>query len=188
MYAIEQAAQAAEQQHTLKQRFRMMVWRGRWHRVWSWLRGEPSELLDVTALLDGHSIRNVRSMGYQTVAINQIHGSEGRTHDFDAAFYPLQTRTEERWLGVARARSLGAELPPVDLVEVGGTYVVRDGHHRISVAAALGQREIDAVVTIWELDEPQELTTAEEQVCQPAKSIPCWSGACHAGTVGHACS
>jgi hypothetical protein len=26
---------------------------------------------------------------------------------------------------------------------------VRDGHHRISVARALGQRYIDATVTVW---------------------------------------
>jgi len=31
---------------------------------------------------------------------------------------------------------------------------VRDGHHRISVAAALGKQEIDAVVTIWQVAEP----------------------------------
>lgn len=29
--------------------------------------------------------------------------------------------------------------------------MVRDGHHRISVARTLGLAEIDAVVTAWEL-------------------------------------
>jgi len=31
-------------------------------------------------------------------------------------------------------------------------YFVRDGHHRISVARALGQAYIDAEVTVWEVD------------------------------------
>jgi ParB-like chromosome segregation protein Spo0J len=38
-------------------------------------------------------------------------------------------------------------LPPVDLVELDGTYYVRDGHHRISVARSLGQDYIEAEIT-----------------------------------------
>jgi hypothetical protein len=45
-------------------------------------------------------------------------------------------------------------LPPVVLVQVGDIYFVRDGHHRISVARALGQLNIDARVTVWEVNGP----------------------------------
>jgi hypothetical protein len=38
-------------------------------------------------------------------------------------------------------------MPPVDLVRIGQIYFVRDGHHRISVARALGRTDIDAYVT-----------------------------------------
>jgi hypothetical protein len=31
---------------------------------------------------------------------------------------------------------------------------VRDGHHRISVARALGQRDIEAEVTVWQVTGP----------------------------------
>ncbi len=41
-------------------------------------------------------------------------------------------------------------LPPVDLIQLGDTYFVRDGHHRISVARALGYAYIDANVTVWQ--------------------------------------
>jgi hypothetical protein len=41
----------------------------------------------------------------------------------------------------------GEALPPVDLVKVGEIYFVRDGHHRVSVARALGLSDIDAHVT-----------------------------------------
>jgi hypothetical protein len=33
-------------------------------------------------------------------------------------------------------------------------YFVRDGHHRISVAQAMGQTNIDAEVTEWRVFEP----------------------------------
>jgi hypothetical protein len=44
----------------------------------------------------------------------------------------------------------GDPLPPVELIQVGSVYFVRDGHHRISVARAMGQQEIEAVVTVWQ--------------------------------------
>lgn len=42
-------------------------------------------------------------------------------------------------------------MPAVELIKVGDVYVVRDGHHRISVARALGEGFVDAHVTAWEL-------------------------------------
>jgi hypothetical protein len=59
-----------------------------------------------------------------------------------------------RWLRVAAARDQGKVLPPVVLVQVGDVYFVRDGHHRISVARALGQLDIEAEVTVWHLSGP----------------------------------
>ena len=41
--------------------------------------------------------------------------------------------------------------PALDLIKVGDAYAVRDGHHCISVARALGEDYIDAHVTAWEL-------------------------------------
>lgn len=87
--------------------------------------------------------------GIHLVSIAQIVGSEGRQADFDAAFHPLRTHTQDRWINVAEARLRGVALPPVELVQVDGKYYVRDGHHRISVAKAMGQREIEAEVTVW---------------------------------------
>ena len=88
------------------------------------------------------------------VPISQICGSEGRCHDFDRDFHPLQDHNKERWLGIARARQRGKALPPVELVRVGDVYFVLDGHHRISVARALGQRHIEAKVMVWQVTGP----------------------------------
>jgi hypothetical protein len=45
-------------------------------------------------------------------------------------------------------------LTPVELIQVGDVYFVRDGHHRISVAQAMGQKAIDAEVTVLEVAGP----------------------------------
>jgi hypothetical protein len=42
----------------------------------------------------------------------------------------------------------GEAMPPVDLMRVGELHFVRDGHHRVSVARALGHNDIDAYVTV----------------------------------------
>jgi hypothetical protein len=45
-------------------------------------------------------------------------------------------------------------LPPITLTLVGDRYFVVDGHHRVSVARALGQAGIDAGVTVCEFAGP----------------------------------
>jgi hypothetical protein len=56
----------------------------------------------------------------------------------------------------------GLALPPIDVILVGEQYFVRDGHHRVSVARSLGQVEIEANVTVWEVDAP----VADAVLCQ----------------------
>jgi len=90
-----------------------------------------------------------RYAGQKSVAIEEIRGSEGRVTDFDQEFNPLRSTTLERWVSIFKARAQGKEMPPVDLVQYGDTYYVRDGHHRISVARARGEAYIDARVTLW---------------------------------------
>jgi hypothetical protein len=106
--------------------------------------------------------------GIETVPIRRIQGSQGRSQDFDPDFNPLQDRTQVRWLSVARARQGGKSLPPVKLVQVKDLYFVQDGHHRISVARALGQQDIDAEVSVWGvtglLDREESFTSEEKGI------------------------
>jgi hypothetical protein len=53
------------------------------------------------------------------------------------------------------ARQLGVALPPVDVIQVEDAYFVRDGHHRVSVARAMGQQEIEAEITAWQVEFPE---------------------------------
>jgi hypothetical protein len=111
------------------------------------------KLLDLD-LIPPSQVRGRRYGGIQSVAMDQIGGSTGRTRDFDRCFHPLDDRLRDRWISVAIARSQFTPLPPVSLVQVGDLYFVNDGHHRISVARALGESAIDAEVTVWDVHGP----------------------------------
>lgn len=128
---------------------------GQQRRLWAALTRRSNRLLSLSSQRAWPASRG-RYAGLQTVPIDKIRGtsSEGRANDFDADFHPLQAHDEERWKRVAAAWQLGASLGPVDLVQVGDTYFVQDGHHRISVARAMGQQYIEAVVTVWQQFEP----------------------------------
>ena len=115
------------------------------------LMRRSADLLHLTEVETKQSVKNRYSAGIQLVALDQIQGSQGRCRDFDRAFYPRQHHNQSRWLQVATVRALGIALPPVALVQVGNIYFVRDGHHRISVARALGQTEIEAEVRVWQV-------------------------------------
>lgn len=122
-----------------------------WHRIAARLLGRSARLLDLNQIVAGGTVSARHYLGTQTVPLRQIRGTEGQRNAFDDAFHPLATRTRGRWLSIASAWLQGASLPPVDLIRLGDVYFVRDGHHRISVARALGQQEIDATVTVWEM-------------------------------------
>src|SRR5262249_49583669 len=143
---------------------------GRVGRIWAKLRGQSRRLLDLNTVAAASAIGDRRAAGTQTVPIGQIRGSEGRCEDFDVAFHPLKAHTEDRWLSVAKANLRGRGLPPVELIQLGEVYFVRDGHHRISVAAALGQQEIDAVVTVWQVTAPAQAQCAGVERSQQYRS------------------
>jgi hypothetical protein len=99
----------------------------------------------------------------QQVALAHVVGSEGRSHDFDRAFAPLQAHTRERWQRIAIAWMNGDSLEPVRLIQLGDRYLVRDGHHRVSVARAFRAASIEAVVEQW-----FALPAPLAEACEPA--------------------
>ena len=52
--------------------------------------------------------------------------------------------SRRRWEGIWLANRRGTAVPPISVFRVGGRYYVDDGHHRVSVANALGMAAIDA--------------------------------------------
>lgn len=132
-------------------RARKRGWR---NQVQSALTGRSCRLLTLAEIDATCTVHARRHAGIRTVPIGQIRGSQDRGDDFDRDFNPLQDHNKGRWLGIAAARQRGKGLPPVELVQVGDVYFVRDGHHRISVARALGQWDIEAKVMVWRVTGP----------------------------------
>jgi hypothetical protein len=138
--------------------YRAVRWRARLNRWWSALTRRPYCLLSLKAAAEVEVDRGNLLGRICTVPTRQIQGSEGRSVDFDAEFRPLQARTQGRWLSIATACLQGIAMPPVELIQVHDIYYVRDGHHRVSVARAMGQEYIEAQVVVWEDDELPSLT------------------------------
>ncbi len=124
---------------------------GGWlHQILSALTGREGHLLPLAAIRAACAAYSTSFAGTRSVPIAKIRGSVNRYHDFDADFHPLHDHIEDRWLNIATAWQFGVALPPVDLIQVGENYFVSDGHHRISVARAMGQEHIEAMVTTWQ--------------------------------------
>ncbi len=137
----------AGQVKNLVNRFNTARFHGRISSMLGSLFGRSTHLLDLGAF---HSRNEGRSayVGIHTVRIDQIRGSESRCLDFDQEFNPRSDKSRSRWISVAQAKLNGTVLPPVELVQVGSTYFVRDGHHRISVAHSLGEKYIEAEIIL----------------------------------------
>jgi hypothetical protein len=86
------------------------------------------------------------SIGEQVVPLEKIVGTVDRRHgDFDRSFRPSPS-TRGRWERIAEARKRGEAMPPIDVFQIGDLYFVQDGHHRVSVARAMGDKDINANV------------------------------------------
>ncbi len=127
------------------------------------MRGQSTELPsydEVRKALQAREI-GVRPT-LKEVPLEKIVGSVGRYRDFNSAFLPKNEALQERWARVDAARESLEGLPPVDLIQVGDFYFVRDGNHRVSVARAHGEKTIEAYVTPVETSIPIEAKSPEE--------------------------
>lgn len=110
------------------------------------LTGQPNRLLSFEEVRAKLGLRGSTYRGLQRVPLAHIIGSVNRYQDFDRAFLPIQRHTADRWIAVGTVLFQDGHLPPVRLYKVGEAYFVLDGHHRVSVARALGWNEIEAEV------------------------------------------
>ena len=113
------------------------------------LLGRSNSLLTLEPSSASLRLSDRHYAGIQSVPIQRIRGTENRFWDFDSKFRPLRDHSRQRWVNIARLHWMGETLPPVELIQFGEHYYVRDGHHRVSVALARGQKHIDAFVTYW---------------------------------------
>ncbi|MGZ6695595.1 MAG: hypothetical protein ACXVFL_08115 [Solirubrobacteraceae bacterium] len=88
-----------------------------------------------------------RPLGIEAIAVASIDGTveAQKARTFDAAFRPARGE-REHWKRLWLAQAHGAAMPPISVYRVGARHVVRDGHHRVSVARDLEYATIDADV------------------------------------------
>jgi hypothetical protein len=112
------------------------------------IRGEHTlnRLLSFDDVRREHAANNRLHRGTRVVEVDQIVGSVGRWRDFDRSFLPARASGGERWKRIDRAFQGGEDLPPVELYEIGDTYFVVDGHHRVSVARYHDVPTVEAAV------------------------------------------
>ena len=88
-----------------------------------------------------------RRLGEQLISLDSIVGTVDRAREFDRAFRPTSARVRERWQRINLAQRRGESMPPIDVYRIGELHFVKDGHHRVSVARALGHTDNNAYVT-----------------------------------------
>jgi hypothetical protein len=123
------------------------------------LRGEPGDvnvILPFEEVIAALGRTGEHRLGLQVIPLDSIVGTVDRTREFDRQFRPTTGRGRVRWERVAAAMRRGESLPPIDVYRIGELHFVRDGHHRVSVARALGRSDIDAYVTAVETRVPIE--------------------------------
>ena len=137
-------------------------------RLAGWLRGQPRDvgrilLLDEVVAAQGR--RGERYLGLQTIPLDTVAGTVDSRRDFDRKFRPTSNRVRQRWERLDLAQRRGVFLPPIDVYRVGDLHFVMDGHHRVSVAVATGQKTIEAHVTEVLTRTPAAGTSAVATCC-----------------------
>jgi hypothetical protein len=119
-------------------------------RLSAWLRRSPDDvniMLPFDEVVAALGRTGERRRGLQVIQLDSIVGSVDRSRDFDRRFRPTSGQSRERWQRLALAQRRGESIPPIEVYRVGEMHFVMDGHHRVSVAHALGLKTIEAYVT-----------------------------------------
>ncbi len=119
--------------------------------VISRLSGHDNRLVSLSSVLEAASAGNESYIGIREIPVDSIVGSENRADDFSRGFHPRKRWIGERWVHIHHLMSQGSLNDAVSVFEVGGAYFVRDGHHRVSAAKALGLAFMTAEVRSYPL-------------------------------------
>ncbi len=111
------------------------------------LTGKSNELLSYETVRQQLRALESNKTELRDIPLNAIVGSVGRYSDFTRNFLPRRDSDQQRWAGVMSKATDLIGLPPIDVYQVGETYFVLDGNHRVSVARQLNASSIQAFVT-----------------------------------------
>ena len=105
------------------------------------------------------NLSNRKLLGTKDIPVDKIVGALGRPDDFDHKFRPLKKYLQDRWVNTYVRLELDG-WSPILVHKIGEDYYVEDGHHRVSVAKAIGIAFIEAKV--WEYP----VSVIEEVCCR----------------------
>jgi hypothetical protein len=133
-------AQSAFARQRRRRRFDKLVGR---------LRGSTAQLGSLEDALGERPPALRRLAGLQAISLCSVVGTAepAKARVFDGRFRVPET-SRRRWEALWLANRRGAAVPPISVFRVGDRHYVDDGHHRVSVAKALGMAAIDAEVTV----------------------------------------
>jgi len=149
--------------------------RARLEQLWSRITGIKSTL----PMFPGQNDRispSRKLLGIKDIRVAEIVGTLNRETDFDSQFRPLKKHNEERWINIYILNEQDG-WSPIVVHKVGEQYFVEDGHHRVSVARAIGMEFIEAKV--WEYAiQPKPAEIYEPAICCMEKhpSKACMTG------------
>jgi nucleotide-binding universal stress UspA family protein len=137
------------------------------------LTGQSNELLSYDTVANQLGSQGSAERGLREIPLDAIAGSVGRPNDFTRDFLPKYDGDLERW---TKVRMLAGDpgtsgLPPIKVYQVGAAYFIVDGHHRVSVARALGATHIQAYVTEVHTRAPLSANATPDEVIAKAESI-----------------
>ena len=115
------------------------------------MRGRDNQALLLSQVMENVTVGGGTYVGVQEVGIDRIVGTENRGEDFSRDFHPRKRWLASRWIAIYGLMTRSEFHEPISVIEVGGTFFVRDGHHRVSVAKALNKEFLPASVTRYNL-------------------------------------
>jgi len=90
--------------------------------------------------------------GIKDIRVKDIIGSESRSSDFSMGFLPVHKWMAQRWTLVRKLLLDDKISEPIKVLKYGGSYFVRDGNHRVSVAKTNAIDYLTAEVTVLQTD------------------------------------
>lgn len=129
------------------ERYHQHARQAEWQEYWAHMTRSECSLLKYEEVANRLHIHQQIPLGHRMVLLRHIVGSVGRYREFTKnRFLPRATVLQDRWVAVDVTMNSFRGLPPVELYKIGEGYFVIDGNHRISVAFANGNKDIEAIV------------------------------------------
>ena len=141
--------------------------------LWAKLTGRSTRLASFPEECPEKS-PNRKFLGTTDIRVEQIVGTINRHADFDNKFRPINKHLLERWINIHLMLEREG-WTPILVHQVGEMYYVEDGHHRVSVAQALGLTFIQAKV--WDYPVTRKASqSCEAEPCPEVNSARVYAG------------